>query len=94
MRATKVRALTDAGGAERFRQSQLRKLPTLEASVRIIYGENDRALPDVAKTMRRVKQAHPLAEVTPLPNCGHFLQEDEPERLGQLMAEFLNSAPR
>jgi haloalkane dehalogenase len=69
-----------------------RKLPTLEVSLRIIYGENDRALPDVAKTMQRVKQAHPLAEVTPLPNCGHFLQEDDPERVGQLMAEFLNRA--
>jgi haloalkane dehalogenase len=67
-----------------------RKLPTLEASVRIIYGENDRALPDVAKTMQRVKRDLPGAEVTSLSNCGHFLQEDEPERLGQLMAEFLN----
>ena len=66
------------------------KLPTLEAPVRIIYGENDRALPDVAKTMQRVKQDLPGAEVTSLPKCGHFLQEDEPERVGQLMAEFLN----
>jgi len=66
------------------------KLPTLEASVRIIYGENDRALPHVAKTMQRVKRDLPGAEVTSLPNCGHFLQEDEPERVGQLMAEFLN----
>ena len=68
------------------------KLPTLEASVRIIYGENDRALPHVAKTMQRVKRDLPGAEVTSLPNCGHFLQEDEPERVGQLMAEFLNRA--
>jgi haloalkane dehalogenase len=50
-----------------------------------------RALPDVAKTMQRVKQDLPGAEVTSLPNCGHFLQEDEPERVGQLMAEFLNA---
>jgi pimeloyl-ACP methyl ester carboxylesterase len=28
--------------------------------------------------------------LTPLPNCGHFLQEDEPERVGQLIGEFLN----
>ena len=68
-----------------------RKLPALEVSLRLIYGENDRALPDVAKTMQRVKQDLPLTEVTALPNCGHFLQEDEPERVAQLIAEFFNT---
>ena len=68
-----------------------RKLPALEVSLRLIYGENDRALPDVAKTMQRVQRDHPLAELTALPNCGHFLQEDEPERVAQLIAEFLNT---
>ncbi|MDH3199465.1 MAG: alpha/beta fold hydrolase [Myxococcales bacterium] len=66
------------------------KLPTLKAPVRIIYAENDRVLPDIAKTMERVKRDLPGAEVTALPNCGHFLQEDEPQRLGELMAEFFN----
>jgi haloalkane dehalogenase len=69
-----------------------RKLPTLEASLRLIYGENDRVLPDVAKTMQRIQRAHPQAELTALPGCGHFLQEDEPERVGQLIAEFLNAS--
>jgi haloalkane dehalogenase len=68
-----------------------RKLPALEVSLRLIYGENDRALPDVAKTMQRVQRARPEAELTALPNCGHFLQEDEPERVGQLIAEFFNT---
>jgi pimeloyl-ACP methyl ester carboxylesterase len=68
-----------------------KKLPALEASLRLIYGENDRALPDVAKTMQRIQRDHPLAELTALPNCGHFLQEDEPERVGQLIGEFLNT---
>ena len=40
--------------------------------------------------MQRVQRDHPLAELTALPSCGHFLQEDDPERLGQLIAEFLN----
>lgn len=68
-----------------------RKLPALDAPLRCIYGENDRALPDVAKTMARVARDCPGTEVTALPNCGHFLQEDEPERVGRLIAEFLNS---
>ena len=68
-----------------------RKLPALEVSLRLIYGENDRALPDVAKTMQRVQRDRPEAELTALPNCGHFLQEDEPERVAQLIAEFFNS---
>ncbi|MBW2720029.1 MAG: hypothetical protein JRD94_16205, partial [Deltaproteobacteria bacterium] len=67
-----------------------RKLPALEVSLRLIYGETDRALPDVAKTMQRVQRDHPLAELTAIPNAGHFLQEDEPERVGQLIAEFFN----
>ncbi len=67
------------------------KLPSLQVTVRIIYGEKDRALPDVAKTMQRVKGDIPNAQITSLPNCGHFLQEDEPERVGQLISEFLGS---
>ena len=39
--------------------------------------------------MARLKRDHPEAELTPLPNCGHFLQEDDPERVAQLISEFL-----
>ena len=48
-------------------------------------------LPDVAKTMARLQRDHPEAELTPLPNCGHFLQEDDPDQVAQLIAEFLNT---
>ena len=68
-----------------------RELPGYETSIRLIYGEKDRVLPDVAKTMARIQRARPEAELTALPNCGHFLQEDEPERVGQLIWEFLNA---
>jgi len=68
-----------------------RELPRYPGTLRLIYGENDLALPDIAKTMRRLQQDHPEARLTALPNCGHFLQEDEPKRVGQLIAEFLNT---
>ena len=67
-----------------------KKLPTLESPLRLIYGERDRVLPDVAKTMRRLQALRPEAELTALPNAGHFLQEDAPERVAELLSEFLN----
>lgn len=65
------------------------KLPELQVPVRIIFGENDRILPDVAKTMARVKKDMPQAVLSSLPNCGHFLQEDEPEKIAILMRDFM-----
>jgi haloalkane dehalogenase len=65
-----------------------RALPELKWPVRVVYGERDRILPDVARTMRKVKRDIPHAEVTALPDCGHFLQEDDPERVAALLAEF------
>jgi len=68
-----------------------RELPAYQGTLRLIYGENDLALPDIAKTMQRLQRDHPQAKLTALPNCGHFLQEDEPKRLAELIAEFLNT---
>ncbi len=68
-----------------------RALPGYQGTIRLIYGENDRALPDIAQTMRRLQQDHPEAELTALPNCGHFLQEDEPQRVAELISEFLST---
>lgn len=65
------------------------KLSSFEGPVRIIYGENDRILPDVAETMKRVKDDLPQAEITSLPNCGHFLQEDDAETVATLLEAFL-----
>jgi pimeloyl-ACP methyl ester carboxylesterase len=64
------------------------KLALFEGPVRVIYGERDRILPDVARTMARVKQQLPHAVVTALPDCGHFLQEDAPGPVGEALAEF------
>ena len=53
-----------------------------------IYGGEDRILPDIAETMARVKRDVPQAEVTSLPGCGHFLQEEEPQEIGDQLARF------
>ncbi len=69
-----------------------RILPTFECPVRCIYGEKDRVLPDVARTMIRVQRDLPQTELIPLPACGHFLQEEKPEEIGELLAEFFGRA--
>jgi pimeloyl-ACP methyl ester carboxylesterase len=84
------RALAAAGiqlRPERFTEIAA-GLPSLGMPVRVIYGERDRILPDVAETMRRVARDVPRATVTALPDCGHFLQEERPEEVAELLGEF------
>ncbi len=69
-----------------------RRLPGYQGPVRLIYGAHDRILPDVAETMARVARDLPQAEITALAGCGHFLQEDDPELVGRLLAEFFEMA--
>ena len=84
------RALLKAGAAlspKGFHEIA-RKLPGFEGPVRIVYGERDAILPDVAQTMARAQRDLPQAKVTAIPNCGHFLQEDRPDEMGQILAAF------
>ena len=62
-------------------------LRKLKMPVRVIYGERDRILPDIAETVARLQRDLPQAEVTALPGCGHFLQE-APDEIGELLAAF------
>jgi len=84
------RALADAGvGPERRGFKRIaERLPTLAAPVRIVYGARDRLLPDVADTMARVARDVPHAEITVLPDRGHFIPEEAPDEVGPLLAEL------
>jgi pimeloyl-ACP methyl ester carboxylesterase len=65
-----------------------RRFGELSMPVRVVYGERDGVLTDVDETMARVKRELPQTEVTSLPEAGHFLQEEAPDRVGELLAEF------
>lgn len=60
----------------------------IDIPVRVVYGEDDRILPDVADTMARLTADVPQTEVTAIADCGHFLQEEAPELVGELLATF------
>ena len=64
--------------------------PAFSGPVLLAYGERDRILPDVAQTMSRVKSDLPQAELHPLPDCEHFLQEDCPDKVDAILAAFLS----
>jgi pimeloyl-ACP methyl ester carboxylesterase len=86
--AKEALALAGTGlGPEGF-QPIVAMLPTLDLPVRIIYGERDELLTDIADTVAHLAKDLPQAEITALPHCGHFLQEDDPEQVGRLLAEF------
>ncbi len=71
-------------------QEIAQKLPSFEGAVQIIYGEKDKILPHVKKTMQRVKKDLPQSTVVALPNCGHFIQEESPEQISQVIWDFMN----
>ena len=63
-------------------------IPTIQVPVQIIYGQHDRILPDIDKTVARLRHDLPQAQVLALPDCGHFLQEERPEEVGDVLARF------
>ncbi|MFK7906912.1 MAG: alpha/beta fold hydrolase [Chitinophagales bacterium] len=66
------------------------KLPSFNKPVQIIYGAKDRILPKVKDTMDRVKKDLPQAKVKIFEDCGHFLQEEVPEQIAQVLMEFMS----
>ncbi len=65
-----------------------RWLATTTMPLRIVYGAKDRILPDIERTVARVKRELPHAEVTRIEDCGHFLQEDRPAEVAEALAAF------
>ena len=67
-------------------------MPTVAVPVRIVYGARDRILPDVERTMKRVAaDVQGGAETTVLEDCGHFLQEDRPDLVGEALGGWFGS---
>lgn len=66
-------------------------LPEIEVPVKLLYGEKDRILPDVARTMRKVAEQVPQAELSTLPDAGHFCQEERPQEIGTQLAAFFRA---
>ena len=63
-------------------------IPSLECPVRIIRGAKDRILPGMPRTTERLQQDLPQADAFVIDNCGHFLQEERPDEIGTLLADF------
>mgnify|MGYP002629378354 CR=1 FL=1 len=84
------RALLKAGGAlsPRGFDTIAAGIGDFDVPVCLLYGTKDRILPDTERTMGRLKSALPQAQVTALPGIGHFLQEDAPDEVARVLADF------
>lgn len=65
-----------------------RRIGQLRAPLRLVFGTKDPIVPDVAETMARIQGDLPGTVATALPHCSHFLQEDDPAAVGELLATF------
>ena len=66
-----------------------KRLPELRTPLFIVYGVQDRVLPDVAETMTRIQRDVPGATVTAVPHGGHFVMEDDPGTVGAKLEQFV-----
>ena len=66
-----------------------KKLSSLDVPTLLMYGTDDKILPDVAKTMNRLSEIWPHAAKVRLPGLGHFLQEDGPELVSKHLVRFV-----
>lgn len=67
------------------------KLPSYTGPVQIIYGTQDKILPKVESTMKRVKEDLPQSNIIAIPNCGHFLQEEAPVEVSASILKFMEN---
>ncbi len=66
-------------------------IKALKVPARMIYGRRDWALPDIANTVARLRADLPAMEITELADCGHFLQEERPEEVAEMLAVFFEA---
>lgn len=65
-------------------------LATIDKPTLIVWGENDAYLPPLLAD--RIHQDIAGSKKEIVPHCGHFLQEDEPEKLSEIIVRFLNES--
>jgi pimeloyl-ACP methyl ester carboxylesterase len=72
-----------------FSMRRLREAnPPVQAPTMVIWGENDRyGVPEVGRP--EPEEAPNLERFVILPGASHWVQHEEPERVGQLLVEFL-----
>ena len=64
-----------------------KNLGTIDKPTLILWGENDKYLP--LSLGDRIHEDIAGSKMEIIPNCGHFIQEDYPERATKTIAEFL-----
>lgn len=63
-------------------------LNSIDKPTMIVWGENDVFIP--LSLADRIHQDIEGSKIEIIPNCGHFLQEDEPKKVTEIIASFLN----
>lgn len=66
------------------------RLRSIAAPTLILWAEKDRVLP--ASIARELQGDIPNAELATVPDCGHFLHEEQPELIVEHLARFLGEA--
>ncbi|MEO3830152.1 alpha/beta hydrolase [Actinomadura sp. B10D3] len=73
----------------RYTQEISSQLPSLTMPVRVVWGENDLWQP--VSYAERLCRDIPGAQLSIIPEAGHFLPEDAPERLTEQILDFLDN---
>ena len=66
-----------------------KNLGTIDKPTLIVWGENDKFLP--ISLGERIHKDIAGSKMERIPNCGHFVQEDQPERATKIIADFIDS---
>ncbi|MDX1959795.1 MAG: alpha/beta fold hydrolase [Leptospiraceae bacterium] len=66
-----------------------KKILSFNKPIRIIYGAEDRILPEIQNTVSKLKKDLSHAESYMLENCGHFLQEEKSTEIVKLLIDWI-----